>query len=140
MFFAALFFLLLLFAAYLSDVAAFEVLVAALVDEFKWERKKALIIFGLAELIIAIPSMLDLNFLLKNDVIWGSTMQPIGSAIVMLSLAWFLGKDKAMGEINQGANKPIGLWWYYWIKYIVPVGIILIVSMGLKDVIATFFK
>lgn len=138
MIFAFMFFLLLLLAAYLSDVAAFEVLVATLVDEFNWDRKKALIIFGIAELIIAIPSMISVDFLSKNDLIWGSTMQPLGSAITMIALAWFVGKGKALEEINQGASKPVNPFFIFWIKWVVPIGIFLILALGLKDLVAQF--
>lgn len=139
MLFASLFFLLLLLAAYLSDVASFEVLVSTLVDEFKWSRKKALILFGIAELVVAIPSMISVDFLSKNDLIWGSTMQPFGSAITMIALAWFVGRGKALEEINKGVEKPINPFWIFWIKYIVPTGIFIILVLGLKDLITQLF-
>jgi len=139
-FFSALFFFLLFIAAYLSDVAAFEVLTATLVDEFHWPRKKALLLLCFGELALATLSMISLDFLLKNDLIWGSTMQPIGNVFVVIGLTWIVGLRKTLVEVNRG-NKSghVGNLWFYWIKYIMPVAILLILALGLKDVFRTFF-
>jgi hypothetical protein len=32
----------------------------------------------------------------------------------------------------------LGALWFYWIRYVVPVGIAVILALGLKDVFATF--
>ncbi len=138
--FAGLFFALLFIAAYLSDIAAFEVLIATLVDELNWSRKKSLILLGLAELGLATISMKSLDFLLKNDLIWGSTMQPIGSALVIIGLTWMVGLRKALLEVNKGNQKnQVGRFWFFWSKYVIPLGIIIILALGLNDVFNTFF-
>lgn len=139
-FFAVMFFGLLFIAAFLSDVAAFEVLIATLVEEWNWSRQKAIVVLSIAELCLATISMKSLNFLLKSDLIWGSTMQPLGSAFVLIGLAWITGQQRALTEVNQGAKTRTGKIWFYWIKYIIPLGIALILAFGLKDVFHTFFR
>ncbi|MFQ5709650.1 MAG: sodium-dependent transporter, partial [bacterium] len=138
--FSLLFFALLFIAAYLSDVAAFEVLIATLVDELNWSRKKAIVAMCLAELALGTISMKSLDFLLKNDLIWGSTMQPVGSAMVLIGLTWIVGLRQTLLEINKGnGTRLIGRFWFYWSKYIIPMGIVVILVLGLKDVFKAFF-
>ena len=136
--FATLFFGLLFFAAFLSDVAAIEVLVAGVVDELSWERNKSIMMFCGAVLLLAIVPMLSLDYILKSDLFWGSTMQPVGSVIALLGLAWVVGLGKALEEVNRGnAGRPVGRLWFYWIKYVVPLGIGLILALGLRDLFTT---
>ena len=136
--FATLFFGLLFFAAFLSDVAAIEVLVAGVVDELGWERNKSIMMFCGAVLLLGIVPMLSLDYILKSDLFWGSTMQPVGSVIALLGLAWVVGLGKALEEVNRGnAGRPVGRLWFYWIKYVVPLGIGLILALGLRDLFTT---
>ena len=136
--FATLFFGFLFFAAFLSDVAAIEVLVAGVVDELGWERNKSIVMFCGAVLLLGIVPMLSLDYILKSDLFWGSTMQPVGSVIALLGLAWVVGLGKALEEVNRGnAGRPVGRLWFYWIKYVVPLGIGLILALGLRDLFTT---
>ncbi len=137
--FAALFFGLLFFAAFLSDVAGIEVLVAGAVDELGWKRKFSVIFFCVALLLLGIVPMLSLDYILKSDLFWGSTMQPLGSAISLIGLAWVVGLARALEEVNRGNNdRPVGRFWFFWIKYVVPVGIGIILALGLHDLFGTF--
>ncbi len=137
--FSSLFFGLLLVAAFLSAVAAFEVLVATGVAKLAWSRTKAsVVVCGLA-LVAAVPAMMSLDYILNSDIIWGSTMQPLGSALVLLGLGWVVGLGKTLEEVNRGSEKAVvGKVWFFWIRYVVPAGIILILVLGLKDALASF--
>ncbi len=138
--FAALFFGLLFFAAFLSDVAAFEVLIAAAVDEFHWPRSRAVVVFCAAALLVGTLSMRSLDFILKSDLVWGSIMQPVGSALALIALAWVVRQGKVLEEVNRGnEDRPVGRLWFLWIKYVIPLGIAVILALGVRDVFATFF-
>jgi NSS family neurotransmitter:Na+ symporter len=137
--FATLFFGLLFFAAFLSAVAAFEVLVAGAVDEHGWDRTTAILVFCGVALAFGIVPMLSLDYILKSDLFWGSTMQPIGSALALIGLAWVVGLGRALHEVNKGRqSRPVGRIWFYWIKYVVPLGIGIILAVGLRDVFKAF--
>jgi NSS family neurotransmitter:Na+ symporter len=137
--FAALFFGCLFFAAFLSAVAGLEVIVAMLVDEFRVSRRKAVLGLCGIELLLAIPAMRSVDWILKSDLFWGSTMQPVGSVLALVALAWVVGKGRALEEVRRGAQgRGFGTLWFYWIRYVVPVGIVVILVLGLKDVFATF--
>lgn len=138
-FFAGLFFGALFFAAFLSDVAAFEVLVAGASDELGWSRRAAIIVFCGAALLLAVVPMLSLEYILKSDLFWGSTMQPLGSALALAGLGWIVARGKALAEINKGARgRPVGRLWLIWIRYVVPIGIVIILVLGLRDVFRGF--
>jgi NSS family neurotransmitter:Na+ symporter len=137
--FATLFFGLLFFAAFLSAVAGFEVLVAGVADEHRWNRKVAVPIFCGAALLLGVVPMHSLDYILKSDLFWGNTMQPVGSALALIGLAWVVGLGRALEEANRGTGgRPIGRFWFYWIKYVVPIGIAVILVLGLSKVFKTF--
>jgi NSS family neurotransmitter:Na+ symporter len=137
--FATLFFGLLFFAAFLSGVAGFEVLVAGVADEYGWNRKVAVTMFCSTALLLAVVPMLSLDYILKSDLFWGSTMQPVGSALALIGLAWVVRLGRSLEEVNKGnAGRPVGRFWFYWIKYVVPAGIGVILALGLRDVFKAF--
>lgn len=132
--FASLFFGLLFFAAFLSDVAAFEVLVAGVVDGLGWSRRRAVPLFCAAVLVLALVPMRSLDYIVTSDLLWGSTLQPLGSAVTLLALGWVVGLGRALEEANRGRDgPPVGRLWFYWIKYVVPVGVAVILVLGLRD-------
>jgi NSS family neurotransmitter:Na+ symporter len=139
--FVALFFGLLFFAAFLSSIAGLEVVIAMLVDEFRLSRKAAVLGVCGVELVLALPAMRSVGWILKSDLFWGSTMQPIGSACALVALAWVVGRGRALAEVRRGAGGGgFGPLWFYWIRYVVPVGIVVILALGINDVFATFFR
>ncbi len=139
-FFGALFFGLLFFAAFLSVVAAIEVLVTSAVDVFGWKRRNAALVFCGTSLIAGTVAMVSLDYMLTSDLFWGSTMQPVGSALSLIALAWVIGLGKALDAVNVGnQGRPVGKLWYYWIKYVIPSGIVIILAVGLDDLFGAFF-
>jgi len=139
--FSVAFFGLLLFAAFLSVVAAVEVLVATVTDRFGWPRPTAVLVLCATELGLAIVPMLSVDYILRSDLPWGSTMQPVGSAAVMIGLAWVVGITRTLAEANRGnTGQPLGRLWYFWIKFVIPIGIAVILVLGLKDVFAAFVR
>ena len=114
-------------------------LVAGTVDEHGWNRTTAVLTFCGAALLLGIVPMLSLEYILKSDLFWGSTMQPVGSALALIGLAWVVGLGRALDEANKGiSGRPVGYVWYLWIKYVVPLGILIILALGLRDVFEGF--
>ena len=67
-------------------------------------------------------------------------MQPVGSALTLAGLAWVIGLGKTLDAVNEGnEGRPVGALWYYWIKYVIPVGIVIILALGLDDLFEAFF-
>ena len=140
-FFAIAFFGLLFFAAFLSDVAALEVLVAAATDELHIPRPRAIAIFCILTLALGSVGMVSLDYILKSDLVWGSIMQPVGSALTLLALGWVVGQGRALEAANEGNDgSAVGGVWLFWIKWVIPAGITVILVLGVRDLFGTFLS
>lgn len=124
-FFGALF-----LTAFLSAIAAMEVLVDGVGHYFGWRRGRALAILVVLQMLVALPSMHNMSFLVWNDLVWGSTMQPIGSALTLIALGWFVNRGNTLAEINRGSSIAIGPFWIFWIRWVVPAAIVVILISG----------
>jgi NSS family neurotransmitter:Na+ symporter len=134
MIFAALFFLALFLVAILSAVPGFEIVVDAFREWFGWDRKRTTIFMLVLEFLLGLPTMIDVNFIMYNDIFWGSTMLPIGSLIAIITFTWVLGRSKAFEELSKGSKTKfdglLGTIVFNWLKYIVPIFMILVLVWG----------
>jgi NSS family neurotransmitter:Na+ symporter len=124
--FAFLFFGALFCAAILSDVAAFEVLVAGLTDNTRLTRNRAIILIGAAGLALAIPPMINMRIFVPWDLTFGSGMQTLGALMAVLTFGWALDRSTALRELSSGDDRTSPLWLYYWLRFVVPGGILLV--------------
>jgi NSS family neurotransmitter:Na+ symporter len=135
--FGFLFFLGLFGAAYLSDVAAFEVLVGGAVDNSIAERKKAVFFICGIIYILAIPPMINLKIFVPWDLTFGSGMQALGSLLAVVTTAWCIKRSKALKELSEGREKPFPLVLYWWIRIVVPISILFV---GINWLLEFVFK
>lgn len=124
--FGLLFFLGLFGAAYLSDVAAFEVLVGGIVDNTKTERKKAVFFICAIVYVLAIPPMINFKIFVPWDLTFGSGMQALGSLFAVITAAWCIKRSEALKELSEGRAKPFPPFLYWWIRIIVPIAILFV--------------
>jgi NSS family neurotransmitter:Na+ symporter len=120
--FGLLFYLGLLGVAFLSAVAAYEVQVAALTDNTRLDRRRA--VFLLAGLIAlgALAPMVNLRIFLAWDLTFGSGMQALGSLLAVLAAGWWLDRTALLRELGGDAPpRPAILLLYAWIRYVVPL-------------------
>lgn len=149
-FFAIIFFIALTLAALTSTVSLLEVVSAYFVDEKKWSRRKAVLVFGFLIFIIGIPSSLSTN-LLSNFMLLGKTffdltefissnlMLPIGGFFISIFVGWvwepsLVKKNLSFGAEKILANYPIALkGWIFILKFIAPIliTIVLLSSIGI---------
>ncbi len=125
-----LFFATFFVAAFFGAVAGMEVLVDGARHYFGWSRGRALVIFIAADLLFALPSMASSDVLLWNDRVWGSTMQPVGSALTLIALGWFVSRGRALAEVNRGSSLRVGGLWIFWIRWVIPLSIVVILVYG----------
>lgn len=119
--------------AMLSLMAAYEVVVAAATDALGWTRGRALLILAAIQIVLAIPALLIDSYIEYSDLLWGSTMQPVGGAIAVLALTWSVGRAKTLGEIRRNSGSNIPGWLFYWLKYGLPLGILATLLYGWAD-------
>jgi NSS family neurotransmitter:Na+ symporter len=125
-----LFFAAFFVAAFLSAVAGMEVLVDGAGHYFGWTRGRALVVLVSADFLLSIPSMSSSNYLMWNDRVWGSTMQPVGSALTLIALGWFVSRGRALAEVNRGSSIRVGELWIFWIRWVIPISIVVILVYG----------
>ncbi|HLE71488.1 MAG TPA: sodium-dependent transporter [Vicinamibacteria bacterium] len=125
-----LFFSAFFVAAFLSAVAGMEVLVDGARHYFGWSRGRALVVLVGADFFLSIPSMSSSDYLMWNDRLWGSTMQPVGSALTLIALGWFVSRGRALAEVNRGSSIRVGDLWIFWIRWVIPISIAFILVYG----------
>lgn len=124
--FGLLFFLGLFGAAYLSDVAAFEVLIGGIVDNTQVERRKAVLSICCIVYILAIPPMINFKIFVPWDLIFGSGMQAIGSLFAVITAAWCIKRSVALKELSEGREKPFPVFLYWWMRVVIPAAILFV--------------
>ncbi len=129
--FGALFFMGLTSIAFLSGVAAIEVLVGTLADLRGWPRRRTAWLVSGVLVVMGFPAMVSLDYIVWSDLVWGSTMQPIGSVAAMSALAWGLGRRVARQQLEYGGKLPVWVeYWIFAIKYVVPIAVIVALLSG----------
>lgn len=142
-----LFFLFMTFASFSTVIAVFEGLIANCIDNFHWDRKKAVVFNILFVLIGSLPCVFGYNIwsdlhligardvLDSEDFIVSNLLLPSGSLIYLLFCVskWGWGFDKYLAEVNKGSglklksSKPLK----FYLQFILPVLIIIILVQGL---------
>lgn len=106
--FGLLFFLGLFGAAFLSDVAAFEVLVAGVVDNSTIDRRRAIRIVAAVVGLVALVPMINLDIFVPWDLTFGSGMQTLGALLAALTAGWFMGRARLLEELGEpGAARTL---------------------------------
>jgi len=145
----ALFFTLLMVAALTSTISMLEVPVAYLIDDRKWGRKRATWTVGIGAMILSVPSALsaiegnffaDLSFnFLGNpltgffgimDFIFGTFAVIVICLMLALYTGWASKISDYADELASGAPSfkgPFRGAWIFFIKYVCPIVIILLI-------------
>jgi len=106
--------------AFLSSVAALQVVVAALTDSFRLSLTKAVLVVGALEAIMMLPSALKPDIIGTLDLIFGSGMQMLGSGLAIVALMWGCDKAVAATQIFGGRTDGIRQLYLGWLKWVVP--------------------
>jgi NSS family neurotransmitter:Na+ symporter len=118
--------------AFLSTVAAFQVIVAALTDSFAFSLTKAVLIVGGTEAVLMLPSALHPGIIATLDLIFGSGMQMLGSALAIIALLWGCDKAVAATQIFGGRTDGFRRLYLLWLRWVVPatLGVMLILYVA----------
>lgn len=134
--FGLLFFLGLFGAAYLSDVAAFEVLVAGLTDNTRLDRRRAVWLLAGVVFVVSLVPMINLDIFLRWDLTFGSGMQTLGAVAAALTAGWAMHRGTLLRQLAGDRTAGWRHWLPFWLRYVVP-GAILAVGVWwlLSDVL-----
>ena len=153
---STVFFLLLVFTALTSSISLLEMLVANLIELFKWTRIKATIIAASIAFMLGVPSALSgsktlfpnwkeiygKDFFDTMNYITQSWMMPLAGLLTTIFIGWILKKGDVKLEFTSGST----IWskwfpiWLFLVRFIVPAAIIVIVlqEAGIVNFIALF--
>ena len=127
-FFGFIWFLLLFFAGITSSVAMGQPIIAFLEDEFKLSRQKATAVLAVVVLICVqfVVFFLKFGFLDEMDYWAGTFGLAVFALVETILFMWVFGADKAWKEMNEGGDIRIPRIFYYVMKYITPVVLLII--------------
>lgn len=91
------------------------------------------VVFGVIQLVASIPAVLSVRYIAWSDLIWGTTMMPVGSALAVVAVAWFVGRARLLEELSRHSRRPVMPLLVYWMKFVVPLGIAVILVYGWWD-------
>ena len=129
--FGILLFIAIVFAAITSFVAITEVLVEALMDRLKLNRKRSTVLVCIVGFLIAIPISLNMNVFESFVDVVSIYITPIAAVLSGIVFFWIFGGKKALAEINIGAKKALGEWLIPYAKYVFIGVSIIIVTIGI---------
>jgi len=135
--FALLFFVGLFGAAFLSDIAAFEVLVAGVTDNTEKTRPRAVRLICGVVFLLAIPPMINFKVFVPWDLVFGSGMQTLGAVLAVVTTVWCIKRSEALKAFAMGSGKPFPIFLYWWMRIVVPLVILFI---GVNWVLEEVFK
>ena len=128
-FFGFLWFGLLYLAGLTSVVALSQPAIAFFEDEFKWSRKKSVTCLGIMFL-VTVPVPMFFRGALGELDFWVGTF-----ALVLLALFeiviffWAFGAEKAWDEITRGSSIKVPRAFFYLMKYVTPLFLIIILGV-----------
>ena len=134
--FGLLFFAGLFGAAYLSDVAAFEVLVAGLTDNTRVNRTRGVWIMSAVVFLLAIPPSINTRIFVPWDLLFGSGMQTLGSLLAVLTIGWCVHRSAALKALAGEGGLPVPAWLFHWIRFGIPAAIL---SVGVWWLLTSVF-
>ena len=140
--FSFAFFTLLFFASITSAISMIEVDVTFAVDQLKWSRGKAVIVFGTAITLFGLPSVLSQgayditimgkSFLDAMDFLTNNIMMPLGGLAMAIFVSWFWHEGAKQEITNEGTlDFPLYNVWLWSCRVIAPVAITAIFINGL---------
>ncbi len=147
--FAALFFLLVFFAAVTSAVALLEVSVSFVMGNWHWSRRKSVLSLSCAIFLLGIPSSLSfgplsgisiLNYNIFDFVcmLTDNIFLPLGGIFMCYYIGWKWTPALLVEEIEHGRKAfPLAKLWLFLIRFVVPVMVIIVSLTGFFSIYQT---
>ena len=144
-FFGFIFFLLLSVAALTSSMSLLEVVVAWLIDEKGWDRRRASWSVGIGAFLLGLPATLGystlshinvwgMDLLDTYDFITNNMVLPITALFTCLFAGYVWKADNVMGEINEPSGQIVlGSLYKVLLKLIIPLAICFIMAMNIWE-------
>lgn len=135
-FVGSLFLLSIAIVAFLSLVAAYQVPFTSIQHEQpSFSKKRILWIIGSLQIVLSFPCAFFPEIIGTLDLIFGSGMQVLGSALCILGLTWGLKRSEVFQDmlkvVRPGAvHNAI----YFWIQWIIPLALLAVLVNYVLDI------
>lgn len=144
-----IFFLLVLLAALTSAISIMEASVATISDELKWSRKKSSLLMVVVMLVIGSASSLGygvldfvkifgMSFLDFFDFLTNSIMMPIAALSTCILIIKIVGFKKIAEEVETSSNFRRKKLYNFFLKYLAPICILIILISSIASVLGLF--
>ena len=147
-----LFFLFMSFAALSTVIAVFETIMAFSMDQWGVRREKACLVNGALIGLLSIPCVLGFNVLSGvaipgigdiqsiEDFLVSNNILPLGGLFLVMFVTskrgW--GWKNFLAEADTGDGLRFPAWSYRYMKYVLPVGIVIIFVLGYAPIVSTW--
>ena len=147
-----LFFLFMTFAALSTVIAVFENIMSFTIDQWGTPRKKACLVNGLCILALSMPCVLGFNVLSGvaipgigdiqsiEDFLVSNNILPLGGLFLVLFVTskrgW--GWKNFLAEADTGNGLRFPAWSYPYMRYVLPIGMIIVFVLGYAPIIGTW--
>ena len=145
-----LFFLFMSFAALSTVIAVFETIMAFSMDQWGVRREKACLVNGALIALLSIPCVLGFNVLSGvaipgigdiqsiEDFLVSNNILPLGGLFLVMFVTskrgW--GWKNFLAEADTGEGLRFPAWSYRYMKYVLPVGIVIIFVLGYAPIVS----
>lgn len=140
-----LFFLFMTFASLSTVIAVYENLIAGVMENFGWSRKKTAVIGIVLMIVASLPCIFGYNLwsdvrliggrdiLDTEDFIVSNLLLPTGSLVYLLFCVskWGWGFDKYIAEVNEGKGIKLSRALKPYLQFVLPILIVVILIRGL---------
>lgn len=147
-----LFFVFMSFAALSTVIAVFEGILRFSMDQWGWSRKRAVTVNLIAIPLLSLPCALGFNVLSDvvmpgvgdiqtvEDFLVSSNIMPLGSLVYVLFCVsrrgW--GWKNFLAEANEGEGLKFPRWLRPWMRFGVPVLVVIILVMGWVPIVSSW--
>ena len=141
-----MFFVLVLFAALTSSIALTESAVSTFEDELGWSRKRSTVLCGV--IMIALGSLsslgygplanvkiIGMQFLDFFDFMTNSVMMPLAALATCFLVTKVVGFDRIAKEIEQSSKFGRKKLYNFFLKYLAPICLIVILLSSIANVL-----
>ena len=135
-FVGSLFLVSVFIVAFLSLVAAYQVPFTCIRNEdTKMSSSKILITIGVLQAILALPSSIFPDLIGTLDMVFGSGMQVLGSALCILGLTWGVRRSEVIQQMFLSDHQTLGRKaMFFWIQWIIPLALLAVLALYVYDV------
>lgn len=148
--FGAIFFVMVMLAAWTSTISLLEPGVAYLNERFGFNRIIASLILGVIAWLLGLGSVWSFNDWSGKQFLWGKTyfdsmdfiatniMLPLGGVLIALFVGWKLSDHHILHELTSESPRLIR-WWRPVLKYISPIAVLIVMINGVFPVLRAVF-